>query len=248
MGSWAAAHSDGPDRRRKPTTSERGLSRSPPLDDLHLGSLNWLRRRTWWLAVRHPLRAPLGLVRGPIPPHREQDPGELAGKSHRSDRSAAPLGEPPRPVDHRMRGPHAAHRRPGGLDQHAAQLHGAALVIPVRRSRSELECSPGVRPRYDGCRSGIPRDQRDGRRDGSALGHEERGLVAVGASWTSPATSARPARWSGSPIDRLGPRDPRDVGRGRLAVLRALVDVGRLDLDREPDALDQLAPARRRRC
>jgi hypothetical protein len=33
-----------------------------------------------------------------------------------------------------------------------------------------------------------------------ALGHEERGLVSVGASWTSPATSARPAQWSGSLI------------------------------------------------
>ena len=32
---------------------------------------------------------------------------------------------------------------------------GPALVIPVRRSRSELECSPGVRPRYDCTRCAV---------------------------------------------------------------------------------------------
>jgi hypothetical protein len=44
--------------------------------------------------------------------------------------------------------------------------------------------------------------------------------------------------------DRLGPRDPGDVGLRGLAVLGALVDIGRVDLDGEPDALEQLAAAR----
>jgi hypothetical protein len=45
--------------------------------------------------------------------------------------------------------------------------------------------------------------------------------------------------------DRLGARDPRDVHGGRLAGVLALVDVRGAHLEREPEALEHVAAARR---
>jgi hypothetical protein len=65
----------------------------------------------------------------------------------------------------------------GHLIAHAAWISvqrsaiGAALVIPVRRSRSELECSPGVRPRYDCTRCDV------GNRPGSSIVATNRSAV-----------------------------------------------------------------------
>jgi len=44
---------------------------------------------------------------------------------------------------------------------------------------------------------------------------------------------------------RLYARDPRNIGVRCLAVVRPLVDIRGMDLDRDADPLEQLAPARR---
>lgn len=88
-----------------------------------------------------------GVVDGAVAPEREENSGELARQRQDGDAFPASLLELERPTHHGVRalgsprGPRCLHQRP-------TYRGGSRLGDAVRRRRSELESSPGVRPKY----------------------------------------------------------------------------------------------------